>query len=160
MLVPTIRREKILWQQEKSSPFVCNLTVMLGLMMRTWMLMGKQKPLPTPKMKQKLVTIFCFNPELKSCFQVCGAPPGEYQNPVNKKKIRVISRESLGDLGDPYPATENIDTAEKMRAECGMVGEGWQTLEVEHFYEWQYINHAAWGNKTCLCKIFPPDICC
>ena len=49
-------------------------------------------------------------------------------------------------MGSPYPATENIDTAEEMRAECALLGEGWQTLEVEHFYEWQYINHAAYSN--------------
>ena len=92
---------------------------------------------------------------------VCGTPPGEYQNPVNKKTIKLISREALEHyMGSPYPATENIDTAEEMRAECALLGEGWQTLEVEHFYEWQYINHAAWGNKTFLCKIFATDICC
>ena len=75
---------------------------------------------------------------------VCAAPPGEYQNPVNKKKIKLVSRESLMHyMGDPYPATKNIETAQEMRDECALIGEGWQTLEIEHFYEWQYINHAA-----------------
>ena len=46
-------------------------------------------------------------------------------------------------MGDPYPATKNIETAEEMRAECALLGEGWQTLEIEHFYEWQYINYAG-----------------
>ena len=69
----------------------------------------------------------------------CGSLPGEYVNPANKKRIRFISRESL-----PSPPTEIVDTAEKMRAECASLGKGWQTLEIEHFNEWQFINYLAY----------------
>ena len=78
-------------------------------------------------------------------YPACGHPPGDYTNPVNKKKIKIISREALLHyMGNPYPATQLLTTAEELRAECALLGEGWRTLEIEHFYEWQYINHAIY----------------
>ena len=67
-------------------------------------------------------------------------------NPINKKRIKLITRETLLHyMGDPYPISRKIETPDEMRAECALLGKGWQTLEIEHFYEWQYINYAVYS---------------